>query len=119
MLGNIQSESQITPDLNEYGGVGYGLTQWTPKSKLVDWCNARGLDHRTIDAQCQRIQWEMENNQQCFYNSSRPDIAYSSFRDLQRNMQQIALSHCTSILVIRINRYVDNKRNTGMTNLNL
>ncbi|MGG5343264.1 phage tail tip lysozyme [Enterococcus sp. AZ192] len=82
MLGNIQSESGIVPDIDELsGGGGYGLTQWTPKSKLVDWCAERGLDHRTMDAQCQRIQWEMENNIQWFYNPQRPDIGYISFKE--------------------------------------
>ncbi|WP_258379359.1 phage tail spike protein [Enterococcus plantarum] len=53
MLGNIQSESGIMPDIDELsGGGGYGLTQWTPKSKLVNWCNEHGLDHRTLDTQC-------------------------------------------------------------------
>ena len=85
MLGNMQSESGIIPDMDELsGGGGYGLTQWTPKSKLVNWCNERGLDHRTIDAQCQRIQWEMENNAQWFPNPSRPDIAYLSFKEFTK-----------------------------------
>ncbi|OJG96798.1 peptidase, M23 family [Enterococcus termitis] len=82
MLGNMQSESGIMPDIDEIsGGGGYGLVQWTPKSKLVDWCNERGLDHRTLDAQCQRIQWEMENNVQWFPNYERPDLANISFRE--------------------------------------
>ncbi|MBO0475402.1 phage tail protein, partial [Enterococcus ureasiticus] len=73
MLGNMQSESGIVADIDEVGGGGgYGLVQWTPKSKLVDWCNARGLDYRTIDSQCQRIQWEMENEQQWIATSSYP-----------------------------------------------
>lgn len=85
MLGNIQSESGIVADMNELsGGGGYGLTQWTPKSKLVDWCNERGLDHRTIDAQCQRIQWEMENNQQWFPNYERPELSDISFREFTK-----------------------------------
>ncbi|MEI5994770.1 phage tail spike protein [Candidatus Enterococcus mansonii] len=85
MLGNIQSESGIIPDIDEIsGGGGYGLTQWTPKSKLVNWCNENGLDYRTLDSQCRRIQWEMENNVQWFYNSLRPDIDYISFRDFTK-----------------------------------
>ncbi|MBO0473237.1 phage tail protein, partial [Enterococcus ureasiticus] len=73
MLGNMQSESGIVADIDEVGGGGgYGLVQWTPKSKLVDWCNARGLDYRTIDSQCQRIQWEMENEQQWIATGSYP-----------------------------------------------
>ncbi|MGM0218302.1 phage tail spike protein [Enterococcus sp. AZ126] len=85
MLGNIQSESGIMPDIDELsGGGGYGLTQWTPKSKLVDWCNEHGLDHRTLDTQCQRIQWEMENNQQWFPNYERPDLSNILFRDFTK-----------------------------------
>lgn len=82
MLGNMQSESGIMPDIDEIsGGGGYGLVQWTPKSKLVDWCNARGLDYRTIDSQCQRIQWEVENNVQWFPNYERPDLPNISFKE--------------------------------------
>lgn len=85
MLGNIQSESGIMPDIDELsGGGGYGLTQWTPKSKLVNWCNEHGLDHRTLDTQCRRIQWEMENNQQWFPNYERPDLSTISFRDFTK-----------------------------------
>ena len=65
MLGNMQAESNIIADVNERsGGGGYGLVQWTPKSKLVNWANQNGLDHRTVDTQCRRIQWELENNKQ-------------------------------------------------------
>lgn len=65
MLGNMQGESGIMADIDEIsGGGGYGLVQWTPKSKLVNWAKARGLDHRKIETQCQRIQWELENGQQ-------------------------------------------------------
>ena len=65
MLGNMQAESNIIADIDEKsGGGGYGLVQWTPKSKLVNWANQNGLDHRTVDTQCRRIQWELENNKQ-------------------------------------------------------
>lgn len=82
MLGNIQSESGIIADRHEEsGGGGYGLTQWTPMSKLVDWCKEKGLDYKTIKAQCERIQWEMENNAQWFPNGSRPDLTFLSFKE--------------------------------------
>ena len=35
LLGNMWRESHVNPSLNEVGGTGYGLTQWTPKSKLL------------------------------------------------------------------------------------
>ena len=35
LLGNMWRESHVNPRLNEVGGTGYGLTQWTPKDKLL------------------------------------------------------------------------------------
>ncbi|MCO7126041.1 phage tail tip lysozyme [Sporolactobacillus shoreicorticis] len=73
MLGNIQSESALHVDIWEGGvGPGYGLVQWTPASKLISWCNARGLDYKKISSQCARIAYEMENGIQ-FY----PSYSYS------------------------------------------
>lgn len=34
VLGVIQLESYMNPGQSEFGGPGYGLTQWTPKSEL-------------------------------------------------------------------------------------
>lgn len=73
MLGNMQGESGIIADIDEIsGGGGYGLVQWTPKSKLVNWANARGLNYRTVETQCQRIQWELENGEQFYRTSAYP-----------------------------------------------
>ncbi|UQB01743.1 phage tail tip lysozyme [Pediococcus pentosaceus] len=73
MLGNIQSESGIVADIWESGvGPGYGLVQWTPSSKLIDWCNSQGLDYHDIGAQCARINYEMNNGIQF-----APSMAYN------------------------------------------
>ena len=73
MLGNMQGESGIIADIDEKsGGGGYGLVQWTPKSKLVNWANNKGLDYRTVETQCKRIQWELENNEQFYKTSAYP-----------------------------------------------
>jgi hypothetical protein len=69
MLGNMQTESTINPGiwqgLNE-GDMsgGYGLVQWTPASKYIDWANAQGYDYTAMDSELARILWEVENNQQ-------------------------------------------------------
>ncbi len=48
ILGNMQTESTLSPILNERGGGGgYGLVQWTPKSNLIDACNTLGLSPYT------------------------------------------------------------------------
>lgn len=49
LLGNMQSESGIIADRWESDIVGnmsggYGLVQWTPASKYINWANANGLN---------------------------------------------------------------------------
>lgn len=63
MLGNIDWESMgIQPNLAEIGGDfpndGYGIVQWTPATKLINWCNINGLDYTTLDAQVKMIEHE-------------------------------------------------------------
>ncbi|WP_313631424.1 phage tail tip lysozyme [Enterococcus devriesei] len=83
ILGNIQSESSFNPDIWSNDG-GYGLVQWTPGSKLINWCNEKGMNYKTVNAQCQRIQYEMENGIQWFSNPQRPDLSYISFKDFTK-----------------------------------
>lgn len=79
MLGNMQGESGIIADKDEYGGGGgYGLVQWTPKSNLVNWANANGLNYRSVETQCKRIQWELDNGQQ-FYATGAYPINFRQF----------------------------------------
>lgn len=43
LLGNMWRESHVNPGLGEEGGTGYGLTQWTPKEKLLQRLAVLGL----------------------------------------------------------------------------
>ena len=47
ILGNMQAESTLNPTLNEVGGSGYGLVQWTPVSVLQNHCSNLGLSGYT------------------------------------------------------------------------
>lgn len=76
ILGNMQSESTINPwiwESLEYDNLskGYGLTQWTPASKYIDWA---GSDWKNPDRELDRIVWEANNGQQWFSNPSAPII---------------------------------------------
>lgn len=69
MLGNMETESTINPGIwqslqagNMSGG--YGLVQWTPATKYINWANANGLDYTKIDSQLKRIIYEVNNNVQ-------------------------------------------------------
>lgn len=78
MLGNMQRESTINPGLwqNLDAGntsLGLGLVQWTPATKLIDWCNSNGLSYTNITAQCQRIIYELNNNLQWIATSNYPE----------------------------------------------
>lgn len=70
----MQSESSINPWIWEglhEGNLsgGYGLTQWTPASKYINWAGSNWKDpEREID----RLLWEVTNNQQWFANPNAP-----------------------------------------------
>ena len=93
MCGNMRHESSINPDMYEYGydwsaDRGYGLVQWTPRSKYWDWATSQGLEQRSGDSQLARIEYEVENNIQWIANghakrygeSDKYDITFSEFR---------------------------------------
>jgi hypothetical protein len=71
MLGNMQSESTINPDIwqgldsGNYSG-GFGIVQWTPATKYIDWAKARGYDYKTMDSNLKRILYEVDHNIQWF-----------------------------------------------------
>ena len=88
ILGNAWYESTVNP--NRWQGDdpwhqppdqwGFGLVQWTPYTKIIEWLEQKvGLDDvsKFGQAECDRIQWEMENNQQWIATSSYPE----SFRE--------------------------------------
>lgn len=67
MLGNMETESTINPgiwqNLDEGNRqLGYGLVQWTPATKYINWANANGLKYNTMDSQLKRILYEVKNN---------------------------------------------------------
>lgn len=95
MLGNMQTESTINPEIWEnltvdYSG-GYGLTQWTPATKYIDWA---GVGYENGNRQCERIQYEMENGLQWFSNPNapivNPPITFSEFSQSTENVETLA-----------------------------
>lgn len=90
MLGNMMVESYLLPDITEFGGGGgYGLVQWTPADKLINWAKENGYDHRTLFAQSMRIQYEMTHGIQ-FYPSSAYPINASQYMQSQDSAYQLA-----------------------------
>ena len=92
LLGNMHWESDgLQPDINEMGGGGYGLVQWTPGTKLKSWAEQRGLNYRTVNTQCQRIQYELDNGIQYYKNK----CSYKNFKAFsQSNDSPETLTRC-------------------------
>ena len=77
MLGNMQTESTINPGIwqNLDAGntsLGFGLVQWTPATKLIEWAQSRSLDYTHMDTQLERILYELENGLQYYPTDSYP-----------------------------------------------
>lgn len=78
MLGNMQTESTINPgiwqDLNEgnlSGGV--GLVQWTPATRHLEWCEARGLDYAAMNSNLDHLEYEVNDGDDYYPTASYPE----------------------------------------------
>ena len=94
MLGNMQTESTINPCIWEsldYGDTaqGYGLVQWTPATKLIEWANANGRDYTDIDTQLDRIIYEFNNGVQYYATDSYP-VSASNFKTSNESPEYLA-----------------------------
>lgn len=96
MIGNMRHESSVNPNMYEFGydwsaDRGFGLVQWTPRSKYWDWALANGFTEshlRDGDAQLARIDYEVDNNIQYiadghrrrYGRESKYDFSFAAFR---------------------------------------
>lgn len=88
MLCNISAESHINPQQSQIGGGGgYGLTQWTPKNKLLNRAKGLGLSgsYNTMYTQCCVIDKERTNNGIYKQWSNRDPNYYMAFDDFARS----------------------------------
>lgn len=73
MLGNMQTESTFNPAIWQGRTIpsdpfttekGYGLTQWTPARKYINWAISQGLEYESGYSQMARIVYEQQNDLQ-------------------------------------------------------
>lgn len=98
MLGNMRHESSVNPNMYEYGydwsaNRGFGLVQWTPRSKYWDWATARGLEPRNGNSQLARIDYEVLNNIQYIPTSSYPET-FAEFRTSKKSLDYLTNAFC-------------------------
>ena len=80
MLGNMQTESTVNPNIWEnltinYKYSGYGLVQWTPPTKYINWA---GGNYESGWLQCERIVYELNNHLQYIPTDIYP-MTFSEF----------------------------------------
>lgn len=85
MLGNMRHESSINPNMYEYGydwseDRGYGLVQWTPRSKYWNWAVDNGLIPEAGESQLARIDYEVDNNIQWIPTAGIDNMTFEQFR---------------------------------------
>lgn len=86
LCGNMRHESSINPDMYEYGysweeDRGYGLVQWTPRSKYWNWATSLGLPPREGSSQIARIKYEVEQNIQWIPIARYNNMTFKEFRE--------------------------------------
>ena len=84
ILGNFQVESSINPNQWEIGvpewseDAGFGIAQWTPATKLYNWCVANGYDYTSLEGHCARIYYEMTHGIQ-FIPSAYSSMTFEEY----------------------------------------
>ena len=87
ILGNMRHESSVNPNMYEYNydwsaDRGFGLVQWTPRSKYWNWALDNGYSESELrdgDAQLDRIDYEVSQGIQWISTPNYP-LSYGEFR---------------------------------------
>ena len=101
ILGNMSQESNVNPNLYEKGfswsqDKGYGLVQWTPRSKYWNWATSNGLEPKSATSQIKRISYEIDNNVQWIKKQSYP-LTFKEFVTNAKNKDIDYLTRCFMI----------------------
>lgn len=92
MLGNMRHESSVNPNMYEFGmswgaDRGFGLVQWTPRSKYWNWALQKGYKESELrdgEAQMDRIDWEAKNGEQWMIHPNFGET-FAQFRKNKNN----------------------------------
>lgn len=96
MLGNMQVESTINPaiwerlDLGNTSG-GFGLVQWTPATKLIEWANSNNREYQDMNTQLDRIEWELANGVQYYPTDNYPET-FAQFKTSTKDPSYLGMA---------------------------
>lgn len=95
MLGNIRYEGIMNPSQWQYGlnkslNGGYGLVQWTPATKFIDWAAQQGFSRTSMDAEVMRIKYEVDNPSVQWIKTSKYPLSFEEFVTSQETPEYLA-----------------------------
>jgi|SRR5690625_2309345 len=98
LCGNMRVESSVNPDMYEFGydwedDRGYGLVQWTPRSKYWNWAENNNLAPRDGNSQLARIDYEKENGIQWIATSTYPE-SFDEFSLSKKTLNYLTNAFC-------------------------
>ena len=100
-LGNMRHESSVNPNMYEYGkdwsgDWGFGLVQWTPRSKYWNWALNNGYSENQLrdgDAQLARMDYEVNQGIQWISTPNYPET-YAQYRKSKKNLNYLTNAFC-------------------------
>lgn len=100
LLGNMEAESTINPGIWESldegdTSQGFGLVQWTPATKYLNWCSAHGLEPAAMDSALQRIEYELEHGLQYIATSAYP-LSFAEFKVSTKSPYYLGMAFVTN-----------------------
>lgn len=100
LLGNMEAESTINPgiweDLDEGDTAqGFGLVQWTPASKYLNWCQENNLNPSDMDSALKRIEYELEKGLQYYPTPSYPET-FRQFKESNKSAYYLGMAFVTN-----------------------
>lgn len=103
LCGNMRHESSLNPNMYEFGmswgaDRGFGLVQWTPRSKYWNWALQKGFKESELrdgEAQMDRIDYEAKNGLQWIATPNYPE----SFKTFRSNGTKKSIEYLTKAFI--------------------
>ena len=92
LLGNMQQESTINPGLWQSlkegnMNLGFGLVQWTPASKYINWANSNGY---AIDDGNYQLKWiDEKSTEDQYYKTNKFPISFDEFKKSTQSVEYL------------------------------
>lgn len=100
LLGNMQAESTINPGRWQSGvGPGYGLVQWDPASKWLEWATTNNYAENSLFGQLRKILNEVEMDGVGVWDDSvhqwqksrvNPKISFKNFTQSNKSVNELS-----------------------------